>query len=288
MHSRPFAAYTGGRTIVGEVIMNNIEAGCTRTAAATDSAQSAERRTDLHERPIRIYALGRLEVVVDHQPLRFERRAPLKPLELLKTLLALGGRAVNPAAVCDTLWPDADGFDAYRSLVTTVYRLRKLLRYHDAVSFSGSRLALESEYCWVDAWAFERDLVDLQDARSIERALLLYRGCFLGADDHPHAFEARDRLQRKFVRSALALGKHYESVGNLDGAIALYERVLDCASASEDVHQRLMDCLARSGRTAAAAEIYQRCRKVLALRLNSAPSRATELAFLSINEALAR
>ncbi len=235
--------------------------------------------------PIRIYALGRLEVLIDGVPWRFGRTAPRKPLELLKSLLALGGRHVNQHVVCDALWPDADGYDSYRSLITTVYRLRRLLHHREAIGFCGARLALDARLCWVDAWAFERDLADQHDSSRLEAAVALYRGRFLGDDDHPHAFEARDRMQRKFVRAALALGQRYETTGDLDGAIALYERALDIEAVSEDIHRRLIDCLGRAGRTAAAVAVYQRCRTLLAQRLGLAPCSATELVFRSLRAA---
>lgn len=229
--------------------------------------------------PIRIYALGRLEIVVEGEPLRFTRCAPRKPVELLKTLLALGGRGVGQSAVCDSLWPDSDGHDAYRALVTTVYRLRRLLRHKGAITFSGGRLTLNAQLCWVDAWEFERGVADPCAPSRIEQALALYRGRFLSDDEHPHAFEARSRLQRKLVRATLTLGGHYESTRRFDLAISLYERVLEAESVSEELHLRLMNCLVRAGQAAAVAVVYRRCRKVLATRLGVAPSHAIERAF---------
>jgi LuxR family transcriptional regulator, maltose regulon positive regulatory protein len=248
------------------------------------AADTAPRSTEtfgsfVRSAPIRIYTLGRLEIVVDGEPLRFTRCAPRKPIELLKTLLALGGRGVSQNALCDSLWADSDGHDAYRALVTTVYRLRRLLRHKGAVTFSGSRLALDPRFCWVDAWEFERSVADLREAGRIEQALALYRGRFLNDDEHPHAFETRTRLQRKLVRAALALGIHYETAGQFDVAISVYERALETESVNEELHLRLINCLVRAGQASAVAVVYRRCRKILATRLGVAPSNAIERAF---------
>ena len=60
-----------------------------------------------------IYTLGRFEVVLDGVPLRFKGRAPVRALELLSALIAAGGRGVSVGSISDSLWPEADGFDAY-------------------------------------------------------------------------------------------------------------------------------------------------------------------------------
>ncbi len=44
--------------------------------------------------PVRIYTLGRFNLVVDGAPLPSARKTPQKPLQLLKALIALGGREV--------------------------------------------------------------------------------------------------------------------------------------------------------------------------------------------------
>jgi DNA-binding SARP family transcriptional activator len=234
--------------------------------------------------PVRIRALGGLDIEVDGLPVRYGRTVPRKPLALLRSLLTLGGRFMSQHAACEALWPQADGYDAYRSLITTVYRLRQLLRHPEAVHWCGQGLALKTSAVWVDAWAFERELDDSRCTPRLAAALELYRGPFLGDEEHPHAFEARDRMQRKFVRGVRTLGERYESSGDTNSAIALYERALDAEAISEDIHRELMLCLIRTGQMSAAAQIYQRCRTLLARRLGISPSAPTVIAFRSITQ----
>ena len=108
--------------------------------------------------PIRITAFGGLTITIDDQPVRFGRTVPRKPLTLLRSLLTLADRPMSVRAACESLWLDAEDYDAYRALVTTVYRLRGLLRYRDAVCFSAEGVRLEGRLVWVDAWEFERAL----------------------------------------------------------------------------------------------------------------------------------
>jgi hypothetical protein len=95
--------------------------------AARGLPPDEERPSDAWPWPLRIYALGRFEVLRDGAPLAFRGKAQKKPLELLKTLVALGGEAVDASRLAAILWPDAAGDAAKVSFDSTLYRLRKLL-----------------------------------------------------------------------------------------------------------------------------------------------------------------
>jgi two-component SAPR family response regulator len=235
--------------------------------------------------PIRVRTLGDFEIDVDGAPVRYGRAVPRKPLMLLQSLVALGGRTLSTHVACETLWPEADGFDAYRSLVTTSYRLRRLLRHPRALQSCGQGLRLDAHLVWVDAWTFETELADANPLPQLAAALELYRGPFLGDVEHPHAFEARERLQRRYARSVRLVAQRYETQGDTAAAIALYERALDVGVTSEEIHRELMQCLIRVGQTSAAAQVFQRCRTLLARRLGISPSASTVMAFRSIEQA---
>lgn len=225
---------------------------------------------------VKIYTLGRFEINLDGQPVRFAFKTPRKPLDLLKSLLTVGNRGVSQHAVCDALWSDLDPVAAARALHTTMFRLRDLLHSKRSVFISDGRVCLNPEYCWVDAWAFERGLVDAKTPAAVESALQMYRGAFLADAEHPMAFEARDRLRCKFIRAVLQLGQHYERTGSTATAIEYYEWALAIDATSEEMHRALIGNLARLGQASAATAAYQRCRTILARRFGAAPSQATE------------
>ena len=142
-----------------------------------------------------IFSLGRFEVLLNGMPLRFKGRAPVRSLELLTALVAAGDGGVSAGRLADQLWPDADGFDAYRAFTTTLHRLRRLLGAPDAVRLSAGRLKLDPQICTVDAWAFERALRGAVDGDAIEAVLDTYAGPFLADDPSPWALAARERLE---------------------------------------------------------------------------------------------
>jgi len=103
-----------------------------------------------HDAPlVSIFTLGRFSLLLNGQPAEFGRKAPQRPLELLKAIVALGGREVSTTNLMSALWPDADGDVAQRSFDTTLHRLRKILGDHRVLALKEGKLSLDGNYCWV-------------------------------------------------------------------------------------------------------------------------------------------
>jgi ATP/maltotriose-dependent transcriptional regulator MalT len=189
----------------------------------------AWRQTESWPWPLRIYTLGRFGVVKHGVTLRFVGKAQRKPLDLLKALIAFGGREVSEAKLADALWPGAEGDAAAQALATTLFRLRKLIG-ENAVRRQESRLTLDPAVCWVDCWAFERLSNDeaADPPVRLDKLRKLHQGPFLdGADDAPWAQPMRDRLHAKLARLARTFAG----------------TVLFCASACEDASLLLIEIL---------------------------------------------
>ncbi len=190
--------------------------------------------------PVRVETLGAFRVLVDDEPLRVTGKEQKKPLELLKLLIAHGGRQVPMALLSDELWPDAEGDAAVKSFKTTLHRLRRLLQHKDAILLGGGRLSINPDICFVDALAFngeadrlERKLLndapDNRDAalQAAERLIRRYRGQFVRDDSSlPSLTKMREHLRRRFHRLALLAGSSYEASGSLQLAASLYDRCL--------------------------------------------------------------
>ncbi len=151
-------------------------------------------------RPVAIYSLGRLEILVDGIPVRIDGRGPRKPLELLSVLIVAGARGAFIGAIADVLWPEADGFDAYRSLITTTYRLRRLLGHRDSVHLGAGRIRLEPGICDVDAWDFEQ-AINAAGSREQVRSALAGYGVFMEECANPWVIGMRVRLQQCITRA---------------------------------------------------------------------------------------
>jgi len=243
--------------------------------------------------PLKIFTLGRFSIVKDGAPIQFSTKVQKKPLEMIKILIAFGGRDVNKALISDALWPDADGDKADQAFATTLHRLRLLLGNELALQIQDGKLNLNPSYCWVDCWAFERLLSQADTAYSqkdvdtaiglTEKALSTYKGAFLAGDElAPWAVSRRERLRSRFLLAVNRLGSDLESTDRWEKAAVYYHRSLDIDDLSEKTYQRLMRCLQHLGQKAEALSVYFRCQKTLYAALGLAPSPETQAIYRSL------
>jgi ATP/maltotriose-dependent transcriptional regulator MalT/DNA-binding SARP family transcriptional activator len=227
--------------------------------------------------PIKIYSLGRFALVRDGKPVVFAGKTQKRPLDLLKVLIALGGRDIAQGQIAQMLWPQAEGDAATAAFNTTLKRLRAWLGRADAITLSAGKLAINPRVCWVDAWAFERGLrLAGSDNDATERALAAYRGPFLGAEEHSWSIPLRERLRARLLRGVRAIGSRLEDAERWAEAVELYQRGLDADDAAEELYQRLIVCHDRLGRRGEAVAAYRRCKKLLKARGGLEPSAKTE------------
>jgi hypothetical protein len=106
--------------------------------------------------PLRVCALGQFRVLKNGDPIVFSGKAQRRPFDLLKVVIAYGGRDVSEDRVTEALWPRIDGDSAHRSFTSTLHRLRKLLGEDRAITLSDGKLTLDGRYIWVDVWAFDQ------------------------------------------------------------------------------------------------------------------------------------
>jgi DNA-binding SARP family transcriptional activator len=227
--------------------------------------------------PVRILTLGRFEVRIDDQPMEFSRKLPRKTLLLLKAIIAQGGRNVPEQALCDALWGDEDGDAAASALAVTIVRLRRLLGTNDVIAQQAGRISLNPELCWVDAWAFERQVAE---NAQISDVLKIYAGVFLPDEEgEPWSVALRERLRGKFIDALFRHGAALEQQDELQGALQCYQRGIDADPIVETFHHGLMRCYERMGRRTEALSAYRRFKQTLSVVLGVPPSESTQQLF---------
>jgi two-component SAPR family response regulator len=240
---------------------------------------------------LKIYTLGRFVVLKNGQPIRFSRKVQQKPLLMLKALIAFGGREVRKDQIGDALWPEADGDMVEQSFATTLYRLRKVIGYRNAIELRHERVTLDQRYSWVDVWAFERIFGQADAAwrkkpigrEAVEafvltqKAIDMYQGPFLsGESSNPWTISLRELCRSKFLRAVSTLDQYWEKARQVEKAVQCYQRGLEADDLTEDFYQRLMTCYHRLGRLAEALSVYERCKRVLSASLGIEPSSETK------------
>lgn len=234
---------------------------------------------------VKIRTLGRFTVVVDGHPLAFAGKAQRAPIRLLQALVALGGRDVSEAKMCDFLWPDVEADDAVSALGVTLHRLRSLL-IDGCITRQGGRLGLDGRVVWVDAWAFERALADLDNATRLRAGEIrsLYQGVFLqDVDNAPWALPMRERLRDRLIRYISNEARRLFVAQRLEEAEELVLTGLEVDDLVEDFYRSLMLIRMERGDFGEALSAYRRCEQVLEARLSVRPSSATQELLRSIH-----
>ncbi len=228
-------------------------------------------------------------------------RSQNRALELLKALIAFGGRQVPLERVADALWPRIDSDYAQRSLTTTLHRLRKLLGDETAIVLVAGKLSLDPHRFWIDSWALEQALGDFQGLlkppaegaapaavellrSAIERVMALYQGPLLSRD-HDYAWVAapRQQLHARLLRFVADAASALESALGPAAAARLYNRGIDIDPLAETLYRQLMSMHLRHGQRSEAVDAYERCRETLRHSLQSEPSPQTQQLYKSIS-----
>jgi len=262
-------------------------------------APAEEVAAESSRRPLRIYTLGRFTLVSDGVPLRYSRKAPSKPLLLLKALIAAGGRQVAGSSLAAMLWPDNDGDRAQQTFETTLHRLRKYLGDDRYLIMEDSRVTLNSDLVWVDVWCFERSVSALrrqlqhtaatQSMECVvghaENMLRTYQGHFLSRDETScWSVSLQERLRSKYLHCILELGSFWEQHGLWNKAIFCYQKGIEVDDLIETFYQRLMVCFRETGRCPEAIAAYHQCQRILSIVLALEPAAETRSIYQTLLE----
>ena len=251
-------------------------------------------------RPVTIFTLGRFSLLINGKPADFGRKLPKRPLDLLKAIIAQGGREISISRLTVLLWPDVDGDKATRSFDATLHRLRKILGDDPVLVLRDGKLSLDARYCWVDVWMFERLLGwsrrllrDAAHSNQIyllegltENLLALYQDHFLISEDVTSwSVSLRERLRHKFIHHLIEIGRFWEAHGDWDQAIDCYQKGIDVDDLVEVLYQRLMNCYLDTHRLSEGMLIYRRCCQTLSVMLSLQPEPKTESLYLALKNA---
>ncbi len=231
---------------------------------------------------LRVYTLGRFSIIKDGLPLRFGKKSSTKILDLLKAIIAFGGRDVSESRLSDVLWPDSDGDAAHQALATTLFRLRKWLGVKNAIIRSKGLISINPHLCWVDAWCLERlfgKTVQSQvtDYKLFSKAAQMYSGHFLAQDvDMPWATIMRERLRSKMARTISTVAAQRFNSDKHHDSIACYRRGIELDPLAEEFYQGLLKNYSALGETAKALKVYDDLKSILLAALNIEPSQVTQ------------
>ncbi len=235
---------------------------------------------------IRVYTLGRFQILHNGQAIIFSAKVPRKILALLKAVIAYGPGPVAERDLIEALWPNVDGDAGYESLKVATRRLRKLLGEENAIHLKEGGISLNANLCWVDAFAFDES-ANRAIARELpsdtSACLKLYRGNFLPSEqDQSWSLVMRERLRRRFVHLVVERGKEFEKRADYETARQCYAHGLDADQLVEELYQGLMRCHLAEAKHAEGIETYRRLRNILSVILSVAPNQQSQRLFQAL------
>ena len=280
-------------------LRHNVEPEYARTLAR-------ERRLVPHESPLRVRdwpwpfrvrTLGGFQLLRGNSRVEFGGKGPGRPLELLKVLIALGGENVRADQLADALWPHVEADFAHKSFTAALHRLRGLFDDDEALTLRDGRLSLNPALVWLDTWALESALSELDDALRLpgqERAvpvvralaaeaLAIYRGPFLPDEsEQPSYIASREQARARLLRSLSRVSRQREDAGDGDAAAEFYQQFIEADDLFEAPYRYLMQCLQRRGEASEARSAYERLRTVLSTKLKVMPSAETQAVYAAL------
>jgi len=224
--------------------------------------------------PVKIYTLGRFELVLDNNPISIGAKGQQKPLDLLKAIICFGGRNVSEEQLVDALWPDASGDHAHQNFTITLHRLRKLLGVEGAIQLNSGHVTMNPNLCWVDCWTTEELLKDLNSQlkkdppeevirsamTEVDRVWDLYKGHFLEQDNQiSWKISMQERIRSKYLQAMEKVGQCWENLEMWSEVVDIYKNVLEVDDLAENIYRKLMMCYQKMGRKAEALAVCHRC-----------------------------
>ncbi len=238
--------------------------------------------------PVRIYTLGRFEIVLNDVAVVFTGKVQRRPLDLLK-LLVVSREGASVQAIADQLWPQANGDTGRQSLKVTLSRLRELIGKEAVIQRSG-RIALNPAYCWADAWAVTaltekpgKQAVDalMRRHRELEQ---LYAGSFLPEDDHlSWVVVERERMNKSYLDFLAGALERLLAAHHYTEAAEIGWRGLAIDELAEEFYRGLIQANDALGRRHEAVRTYRRCQRTFSERLAIEPSAETKSLFAHLH-----
>lgn len=235
---------------------------------------------------LKVYALGRQEVLVDSQPV--SRWLGAQTQEFFYYFLS-HPEGVLKEQIGEIFWPDRSPAKMHSAFHATLFRLRKVL-FPDCVILDSDRYRLNPEIqLWYDVTEFIRLLEEAERSQSepaavqlYQQAINLYQGDYLAQFYSEWCAPERERLQERYLNAVDILLGTYMRQEKYDQAAALCQRALIIDPYREALYRRLMECASLTGDRATAIRYYQQCVKMLEEDMGVEPMPETQALYEQI------
>lgn len=235
--------------------------------------------------PIHIHLLGTPLIEINGERITL----PYKKLYALMAYLSVTGRRHSRVSLATLLWGESDDLHARSSLRNALSSLHQAFEPYLVIKITPSDVALDTESIWLDIADFKSILRQEKSAAGLRKGLDLWRGPFLDglAVNGAPGFDEwltpiQTQLDSIHEDGWLALSQAYESAGMLHEAIDAANTMLTLNPLRERGHRQLIRLYCLQEDRMAAAQQYERCRKLLENELGVSPDPRTQALYQKI------
>lgn len=228
----------------------------------------------------RIRTFGSLQLEISGRIIQGREWRGRVTRQLLKLLVAHGGRDVPIRRITASLWPEADDKTALNRFRVTLTRLRRIgCGKNDPtppwITVRHARAFIDASLCAVDALLFpewiDRAIIT-NDLPLLETALALCSDDFLPGDaGAPVIIRYRRFLRREFIKGVAAFAQQCPEP---EKSVPLLIRAIEKDPDREPLYAALMRAHLDLGFPAEALAVFHQARKTLGKRLGIAPGQA--------------
>ncbi|RPJ44538.1 MAG: hypothetical protein EHM19_06580 [Candidatus Latescibacterota bacterium] len=261
------------------------------TSTAAAAAQAAVELRQMPRTPLRIRALGRLDVGIGDRTIAFGEWKSARALRLFQLLLIHRFRWVPREVAIETLWPEVEPERGQNNLRQSLHLLRKALEPDSHAPGGSVYVQSRNEACRLepgegkdyDVERFEEAVRRGESARSAgraaaaeeewRRAIELYTGpLFAESLYEEFAVDARESLREHHLRAVRGLIDLCSHAARWDDVVPLARRALAEDSWREEFHFELVQALHRLGNKVEALDAYHAYEEALIRELELLPS----------------
>lgn len=235
--------------------------------------------------PIRVHLLGTPLIEIDGERINLA----YKKLYSLLAYLSVTGRGHSRVSLATLLWGESDDLHARNSLRNALSSLSQAFKPYQVLNVHLSEVSLDIEEVWLDVAVFKMTLRQEKNAVGLRKGLDLWCGPFLDGltvDGAPGFDEwltpIRSQLDSIHEDGWLALSQAYEAAGMLREAVDAANTMLTLNPLRERGHRQLIRLYFLQEDRMAAAQQYERCRKLLESELGVTPDPRTQALYQKI------
>ncbi len=226
-----------------------------------------------------IYAFGEFTVSIGGERQNAAQWRTVKAQELMAYLFINRGKSISKWEIINDLWPDCSTDQAHSHLHTTMYQVRKTLKYYEinaVIHFRNSHYRLEMDELVSDVEQFEllpddKEPIMEHNLTLSEQRLALYKGDLFGSWSYSWSTSLKERYKERFVATTKRVCQFLADSGQHQAAVLRCQQLIALQPLDEEAYVLLLLLYRKLNNRTAFMALYRRLEDMLGSELGIQP-----------------